>query len=187
MPVAVVEPVQFACQNPVLLAGQDSECVWETVVDVIDDYFRIEREEPVRQWGGVLTEGRLETQPEVGATIFEPWRRDSVGGYQRLESTLQSIRRYALVRVLPAEGGFWVEVAVYKELEDVLQPENATAGGATFRNDSSYVRVENPIGGQEVHRGWIPLGRDAVLEQEILAQFQSRYGTTGIRVPTLGL
>ena len=34
--------------NPVFVPMGNHECVWETVVDVVDDYFTIEREDPVR-------------------------------------------------------------------------------------------------------------------------------------------
>ena len=64
-------------------------------VDAVDDYFRIEREERVRLIGGVLTEGRIDTFPIIGSTIFEPWRKDSTPGYEKVHATLQSIRRRA--------------------------------------------------------------------------------------------
>ncbi|NUQ64330.1 MAG: hypothetical protein HUU20_17820, partial [Pirellulales bacterium] len=157
------------------------EVVWETVVDVVDDYFRIADEEPVRLIGNLLTEGRLETLPETGATVFEPWRRDSASGYERLESTLQSIRRYAVVRVMPAGQGFRVEVNVFKELEDVAQPDQTTAGDATFRYDTSLTRIVNPVGEQEIHEGWIPKGRDLALEQELIGQLLARFGRVAVR------
>ncbi len=168
-------------ENPAFLPATDHEFVWETVVDVVDDYFRIEREEPVRLLGQEPTQGRLDTFPTVGSTIFEPWHRDSASSYEKLESTLQSIRRRAVVRVIPAEGGYLVDVAVYKELEDALEPEGASAGKATFRYDSSLTRVVNPVGAQEINDGWIPKGRDAALEQRILGQLISRLGGTSFR------
>jgi len=161
-------------ENPVLLPVSDHEFAWETVVDVVDDYFKIDREEPVRLMGNVPMEGRLDTFPAVGSTLLEPWRRDSVGPYEKLESTLQSIRRRATVRVIPAQNGYWVDVAVFKELEDVVQPAHATAGAATFRNDSSLTRVVDPVGEQEIHEGWIAMGRDTALEQRIIRQLLSR-------------
>jgi hypothetical protein len=164
-------PVTY--ENPVFIPGTDFQRVWETVVAVVDDYFRIEREEPVRLVGNVLTEGRLDTFPEVSSTILEPWRRDSATSYDKIEATLQTMRRRAQVRVMPAEGGFWVDVAVYKELEDMVQPEQATAGRATFPTESTQVRIINPIGGQEMHQGWIPKGRDPNLEQLMICQLQS--------------
>ena len=167
-------PAAAYCDNPILLPIYDHQCAWETVVDVIDDYFKIQREEPVRLIDDTLIEGRLDTYPQVGATMFEPWLKDSASPRERLESTLQSIRRQAVVRVIPTEGGYLVEVAVFKELEDVVRPEHATAGAATFRYDDSLTRVVNPAGGREINAGWIPLGRDTALEQRIVGHFQDR-------------
>ena len=171
-------PVVLRHDNPAFIATSDHQCAWETVVDVVDDYFEIEREDPVRLAGDVLTEGRLDTFPKVGATIFEPWLSDSANTRERVECTLQSIRRRALVRVIPTQGGYWVDLAVYKELEDVVQPEQATAGGGTFRYDSSLTRVVNPIGEQEINEGWIPLGRDQALEQKMLSEIEACFPGT---------
>ena len=172
-------PIAAPCSNPALVPGGDPQCVWEAVVDVVDDYFRIEREEPVRLIGNVITEGRLDTFPEVSPTIFEPWRHDTADRAQRIENTLQSMRRQATVRVIPTSGGYWVEVVVLKYLEDVLRPEQATAGAATFRYDASLTRVVNPQGGPDVGRGWILQGRDVSLEQRILEHVQARLGRLG--------
>ena len=178
-----VLPVAVFHDNPMLLPIADADCAWETVVDVIDDYFKIKSEEPVRVVGDILTEGRLETYPKIAATILEPWHTDSVGRQARIESTLQSIRRRAVVRVMPAQGGYWVAVAVFKQLEDVRRPEHATAGAATLRYDASLTRVVDPVGEQQINAGWIDEGRDTALEQRILGQLLARSGQLVIPVP----
>jgi hypothetical protein len=165
--------------NPILAPCADSQYVFETVEDVIGDYFRIDHEEPVRQLGTSLTEGRIETYPKVGATIFEPWDNDSVGTYDRLECTVQSIRRRALVRVMPTSGGYWIEVTVLKELENLKQPEQSPASASTFRTDGSLTRVVNPESTKDLNRGWIDQGRDAGLEQRILGQLLYRFNLPG--------
>ena len=170
--------------NPIVVSSMDRDFVWDQVVDVVDDYFRVQHEERVRLVGDLLTEGRLDTYPRSGSTIFEPWNRDSVTAYDRWESTLQSIRRKALVRVIPSQGGFLVDVQVYKELEDVPRPETgviSTTNSQALRNDDSLQRVANPTAGQQPTLGWIPQGRDPALEQVILAHIQSRIG--GFRPP----
>ena len=169
-------PMAAQYQNPSLIPTADHQAVWESVVDVVDDYFRIEREEPVRVCADIITEGRLDTFPEVGSTLLEPWRHDSANAYEKLESTLQSIRRRAAVRVMPAEHGYKVSVAVFKELENLAPPERATAGGATFRYDGSLNRVVDPIHQQPVEEGWIPMGRDLALEQRMLGQIMAKFG-----------
>jgi hypothetical protein len=167
--------VSGVCENPLLAPVSDADYVWEQVVDVVDDDFKILRERPIRRSGNELLEGRLETVPKVGATVFEPWHRDSVGRYERTESTLQSIRRQAVVRVIPDSQGFLVDVAVFKELEDVARPEHATAGAATLRYDSSLTRVREAAGDRPINEGWILLGRDVMLEQRILAKLRERF------------
>ena len=152
----------------------DREFLWNQCVDAIDDYFRIEREERVRLIADVLTEGRIDTFPTIGSTILEPWRKDSTHGFEKIHATLQSIRRRATLRVIPIEGGYLIDVAVQKELEDLDKPEHATAGGATLRYDGTLVRQENASGRFSVTLGWIPIGRDATLEQRILADITAR-------------
>ena len=164
-------------QNPALVPSCDHEFVWETIADVIDDYFKIEEEQPVRLVGQVVTEGRLTTFPEVGSTIFEPWRRDSVTRRDRIEATLQSIQRQAEVRVIPDQHGYLVEVIVIKRLEDLRQPEHASAGEATFRYDDSLTRVVDSLVEWDPTEGWIDQGRDPNLEQRILSEILARVGT----------
>ena len=166
-------------ENPFFVPAIDREFLWNQTVDALDDYFRIEREDRVRLIGGVLTEGRIDTFPTTGSTLLEPWRGDSTSGYEKWHATLQSIRRRAIVRVIPSEGGYLLDVQVLKELEDLDKPEHATAGGATLRHDGSLVRQEG-AGGRFSHTlGWIPLGRDASLEQKILVDIAARLQLTG--------
>ncbi|HEY2413344.1 MAG TPA: hypothetical protein VGI40_13925 [Pirellulaceae bacterium] len=166
-------------QNPMFIPAVDRELLWNQTVDAVDDYFRIEREDRVRQIGGVLTEGRIDTFPTIGSTLLEPWRTDSTGGYEKLHATFQSIRRRATVRVIPTEGGYLLDVTVQKELEDLDKPENATAGGSTLRHDGTLVRQEGPPGRFTVTLGWIPIGRDMRLEQRILADVSGRLDLGG--------
>ena len=115
--------------TPCCFAFRIDQLVFDGVADVISQYFRIEHEEPVRLLFNTLTEGRIDTFPQPGATLLEPWYHDSADSYERLESTLQSIRRYAVVKVIPAQnGGFWIDVAVYKELEN-MAPTGTRYGG----------------------------------------------------------
>ncbi|GIW94224.1 MAG: hypothetical protein KatS3mg110_2265 [Pirellulaceae bacterium] len=165
--------------NPMFVPAMDIDFLWDQVVDAVDDYFKIAREERLRLIGNVLTEGRLETHPAIGATYLEPWKRDSTPGFERWQSTFQTIRRTATVRVTPTKGGYLIDVQVIKELEDLYQPEHSTIGGATLRHDGSLVRtdLQSPRGPAVL--GWIPLGRDLLLEQRLLADLHARLVGTG--------
>src|SRR5438874_179556 len=165
-------------QNPMLIPPLDREFLWNQTVDAVDDYFRIEREDRVRLIAGVLTEGRIDTFPTIGSTLFGPWRTDSTMGYEKLHATLQSIRRRATVRVIPVDGGYLLDVVVQKELEDLDKPEHATAGGATLRHDGTIIRQQGPPGRYSVTLGWIPIGRDVTLEQRLLADVSARLHVT---------
>jgi hypothetical protein len=169
--------------NPVHVRATDREFVWLQVVDTVDDYFKIAHEDRVRVVGGVLTEGRIDTFPTVGATVLEPWRPDSTAGFERLHSSLQSIRRRAELRVTPVADGYSIEVLVFKELEDVSRPEHATVGGATLRHDGTLVRASSSPGSEPATLGWIPLGRDPTLEQQILLEIQARASEPGPTLP----
>ncbi len=157
----------LATTNPVFIPVQQSEMAWERTIDAIHDFkFPIARESKL--------DGVIETDYVVGSNIFEPWNRDSVGLDNRLESTLQSIRRRALVRLMPGQGGYFVTVEAYKEQEDVRGPVANTAGGATFQINQPLQRDLNLVVGQAAPSGWIALGRDPALEQAMLARIRSR-------------
>jgi hypothetical protein len=169
--------------NPTAVPVADEQFAWDQIADVVSDYFTIAREQQARRSGEAVMEGFIETAPQVGATWLEPHRRDSVGSFNRWESTLQTIRRRALVRVIPDAAGYLVEVIVEKELEDLPKPEHASAGAATFRNDSSLPsrRLEQVSHTRSSPR-WISLGRDSLLEQRMLGEIHARLGAVSASV-----
>ena len=190
---APAPPVKSSAVIPPL----DAEAVWKQMVDVADDYFKVASEQRVTFANGVPTEGRIDTFPQTGATLLEPWRADSVGFRERLESTLQSIRRIGTMRLMPDPAGWRIEVVVNKELEHLARPMRATTGGASFRNDDSLYRYGTPLPtlGQQVgdqprpvaaptpNLGWIPLGRDPLLEQRMLSKVLARLGVAPVPQP----
>lgn len=154
--------------NPVFVPASHYETAWERTVDVIHDFkFPLARESKL--------DGVIETDYVVGSSLLEPWNRDSVGFDNRLESTFQSIRRRALVRVTPAQGGYLVSVEAYKEQEDVRGPVANSPGGASFQVNTPLQRDLNLVVGQVTPSGWIALGRDPALEQAMLSRIRSRF------------
>lgn len=168
--------------NPAFVPVANREFFWNTLVDVIDDSYTIDKEERVRlvfdpQTGqNTLTDGQIVTHFEISAGWLEPWRTDTASFYDKLESTLQSMRRRAVVHVAAAEGGYMVEVNVFKDLEDVQTPMFAPASAGTLRYDTSQRHTENIVTQQPVVTGWIPQGRDPAAEQYIINQLMSRLG-----------
>lgn len=167
-------PVAEAVSNPILVGPIDEDFLWNQLVDTLDDHFKIEREVRMRADGGIVTDGLIQTFPVTGATYLEPWRGDSTPGFERLHATLQSIRRRATVRVSPNGNGYLIELFVYKELEDVAQPEHATIGAQTLRHDGSLLRNEPNERAGPPQLGWIPQGRDLALEQRLIGELRGR-------------
>ena len=160
--------------NPMELPPAEDTFVWLQVIDVVDDYFRIARERPVRNRPELVLDGYLETIYRPGSSIFEPWRKDSTSGFERLQSTLQSIRRRAIVQVHPQQDGYVVEVVVQKDLEDTDRSQYATESAASTRHDGTIMRQSDPQRNSPRTLGWIPLGRDTSLEQAILRDIYAR-------------
>ena len=160
--------------NPLELPPAEDDFVWSQVVDAVDDYFRIAREQPVQNSGGIILDGRVETSYRIGASLLEPWRKDSTSGFERLQSTLQSVRRRAIVTVRPGAAGYILEVIVQKDLEDTDRSQYATESTARTRHDGTVVRITDAFDASPQTLGWIPLGRDTSLEQVILQDIHGR-------------
>ena len=78
------------------------------------------------------------------------------------------------MRVMPSTEGFEVYLIVHKELEDVSQPEFSNVGYDVRRHDGSLPSFRPRRGLPTRTLGWIPLGRDQSLEQEMLRQLRAR-------------
>jgi hypothetical protein len=135
--------------------------VFDKVLDVLDDF-----------WDIAYTnryEGRIETQPAVAPGLEQPWKPGSPDFHQRLLASLQSIRHRCIVLITTADdGGYFIDVKVLKELEDVPIPIRATAGSASFRNPTTVERQFEVIEPAIFEFNWIPIGRDVKLEQILL-------------------
>ena len=163
-----------AIPNPLVVPMVPREFVMDEVSDEIDDYFRILREQRIRLTDNILTEGWIDTEPRIGSTILEPWRFDSTPGFERAHATLQTVRRWARVRVIPQGNRYLIDLHVYKELEDLEEPEHSTITSADLRHDNALDIDDFDAQLTVPNRGWIPMGRDISLEQTILARIQER-------------
>ena len=161
-------------ENPMTVPIRDRDFLWSILVNTVEDYFPIQSEERIQLVGNTLTEGYLKTAPSDAATMFEPWRKDNVAGFDQLHATLQTIQRQAEVYIRPTREGFRIEVIVHKLLEDLPRPEYSTIGGATLQHSASHTRPQQANGDKQTRLGWIPQGRDVALEQAILQDLQQR-------------
>lgn len=156
-PVAQDNPVYLPLAN----TPQEYARVFDHVVNVLEDRFEIAYMSRY--------EGYIETQPRIAAGLEQPWKPGSPDFYQRLLATFQTIRMRALVQISSADdGGYWIDVKVLKELEDLPAPVRATASQVTFWQRITVQRQYEVIDPFLYESSWIPIGRDTKLEQVIL-------------------
>jgi hypothetical protein len=161
----LVRPDLPTQENPVYipLGPKAYGMVFEKVLDVVDDYFEIAYSNRY--------DGRIETFPRIAPGVAQPWRAGSPDMYQRVLASFQTIQHRAIVKILPApDGGYFVDVKVYKELEDLERPIAATAGPAIIRGDQTIARQFEVVDASVFQTNWIPIGRDIRLEQQILCK-----------------
>jgi hypothetical protein len=162
----LIHPGPFVTQeNPVYIPqGPQPEVydkVFQKALDIVDDFWEVAYSNRY--------EGRIETQPAVAPGLIQPWKPGSPDFFQRVLADFQSIRHRCIILISTAdEGGYYIDVKVLKELEDIPAPVRSTAGSASFRMNSTIERqfevIEQPV----YESNWIPIGRDFKLEQVIL-------------------
>jgi len=156
-------------ENPVFVPGNPTadsyHLVFERVLDIVDDYFEVAYANRY--------DGRIETFPRIAPGLEQLWKPGSPDFDQRLLATLQTIRHRGEVLIRPAnDGGYFISVKVYKELEDLPRPSRSTAGAASFRSDNTVERQFEVIDPTVFESTWIPIGRDLPLEQVILQRIR---------------
>jgi len=180
--VAAFEP---ETPNPLFVKTTDHEFLWDAIVDVVDNYYIIEEETPVRSFertdkdGQVyvyMTEGRIDVKPAIIGGVFEPWRKTAATNEQRWLAEFQTMRSTAVVRVVPEETGFFVYLSIYDELEDLSKPIGSTVEYNNNYNDD-LTQIAQPIGEYQRSKGWIAAGRNTELETAILKEIAWRVGT----------
>ncbi|MEO1980575.1 MAG: hypothetical protein ABGZ24_08675 [Fuerstiella sp.] len=152
--------------NAIQVPADRYDLIWERAVAVLNNHhFIIARESKL--------EGVIETQYRAGSNLLEPWNHDSVGYANRLESTLQSIRRRVVVTFQnTADNMLIVSVRVDKEIEDVPGLAANYEGGATFRDSDPLQRDLDQVIGQSGPSRWLPRGSDPALEVELISQIR---------------
>lgn len=161
-------------QNPVQIPLLERFLVMDEISNELDDYFRIAREEQIRIVDNVMSEGWIETWPRIGSTVLEPWHKDSTRGFEKLHASFQTVRRQAKVRVIPSGDSYLVDVKVFKELEDNPNPIRGAATGKYLRHDNALDVGSQDYWNSGQNDGWISMGRDISLEQQILSRIVKR-------------
>ncbi|MEZ6125690.1 MAG: hypothetical protein R3C49_21300 [Planctomycetaceae bacterium] len=164
--MAPFRPAGLRGPNAVQVPVERADLMWERSVAVLNDlHFVIARESRL--------EGLIETEYRGGSGCLEPWHHDSIGHANRIESTLQSIRRKVYVQFQNASPGMVsISVRVDKEIEDLQGLAATYAGGATFPESDPLNRDLDQAVGQSGPSRWLHKGTDPALESEIMARIQ---------------
>src|SRR5262249_14844834 len=145
-------------QSPEMYRYLFSRCL-----DVVGDYFEIDVPRTNR-YGGVIN-----TIPRIAPGLEQPWKPGSPDIYQRLLAFCQSIRHRCVVEITTGQnGGYFVDVKVFRELEDLQTPIRSTAGEATVISHSTIERQAVIVAPDQFDSNWIPTGRDIALDQATL-------------------
>ena len=152
--------------NAIEISADRYDLMWERTVAVLNDFhFSIARESKI--------EGIIETDYRAGSNLLEPWHHDSVGFENRLESTVQSIRRRVIVTFQTSSPGMVVvNVRVDKEIEDVPGLAANYEGGATFAEAQPLQRDLDQVVGQVGASRWLHRGTDPALESELMQRIR---------------
>lgn len=162
LPTPVENPTTVVLPNCVR-PEQRYDLLWDTTIRVLEKYFDVAYEN--RYFG------QIESKPQASATLLELWRPDAVDFGERLEASLQTIRRRAFLLIQPAPAdGFIITVEVYKELEDIGFPLFATFVGGTYTPSIQPLREGIVASEVPPAAGWISLGRDLKLEAKIIQE-----------------
>jgi len=155
--------------TPTVVPGTITETTWEQTVNALHSFhFSIEKENRLA--------GTIQTEYLPGAGLLEPWHFDSVTLGDRIESSLQPIRRRAVVTLTQVNTGVQVNVEVIKERENPRGPTRHSPGVATYPGGQPLQRDLNVVIGGSTPPGWIALGRDAALERVLLTAIVARIG-----------
>ncbi len=155
-------------ENPVYMpqGAMAYSRVFEKVYDILQDYWDISYANRY--------DGRIETFPRIAPGLEQLWKPGSPDFSQRLYAFFQTVRHRAIVVIRVADdGGYFIDVKVLKDLEDLAVPSRSTAGEATFRLNSTIERQFDVIDTNVYEPNWIPIGRDTKLEQVLLERIAS--------------
>ena len=147
----------------------DFDALWESCQEVLRRHrFRLDQ---VDRRSGTIT-----TFPETSQSFFEFWRHDVDTAYDRLESTLRTVRRRAVVQVDRNEAGGAGQVTVTVYRQTFATPERQ------FNNSAATLRIFAEtlpgVAGEPVLTRaddyWIDAGRDAAMESRLARQILDR-------------
>jgi hypothetical protein len=131
-----------------------------------------------------LQTGYIKTLPLSGAQGFELWRSDSVGMFNAIEASLQSIRRTAELKITAHDKDIHINCVVTTQRLN-MPGRQASSSSQAYRIHSDSSRAIQRLKlspEQERNMVWIDLGHDQRLAQRILDRIRRRLSDAQIPV-----
>ncbi len=120
--------------------------------------------------------GLIRTRPLSGAQFFEFWRKDSVGGHNKAEANLHTIRRTVELNI--SKDGEATCIGCNARTQRLNLPEyegsSSARAYAMFSESSASLQRMRLRSDQRTGVAWVDLGRDARLEAEVLERIEKR-------------
>ena len=166
-------PLVVKVQDGTLHIEQNSDISIFDLMDVSEDvltgmYFTIEKSD--------VQNGCIRTRPLPGAQFFEFWRSDNVGADNTLAANLHSIRKTVTLDISRQDMELHIGCEVQAQRLSLPQRQvssSARVYGMFSRSSPSLQRLQlNPR--QKKQMAWIDLGRDSLLEAEILKRIETQ-------------
>jgi len=153
--------------NPLLLRGADAGATENVARRVLQD-LRFDVEYPE------ASQGRIATRGLTGASWFEFWREDTIGTDQHIEASFHTTRRRVTMAITPVAAGAEVFVKVTKERLTApnMGPESIGQAYSLYDFEISKMYERDEIA--PTYYKWVDVGRDELLEQDILARLERR-------------
>jgi len=169
----IISCLLFGCSQDVSVAPSDPVCMpliskqdlMQTAQQIlVNKQFVIEKYD--------VSAGYIFTRPMRGSQFFEPWRGDNVGSANRGLSNIHSIERVVTMNFTEQSGQVCVEcIADARRLSiPEQQLESNSEMESYFTIGSSSVMGLKPVAEEDI--AWIDLGRDGLLERDILQKMK---------------
>ena len=154
------------------IACNDFETLWNACKgELYARLFTVDREQ--------YREGLLTSQPDVSAQLFEPWRPDTVGFQDQMESSLSTIRRTVHFEVTRLPDGSY-DAAPKVLVERAASAEHRISNITEYRQAFTTQRTTTDVvdtTDQPIQTDyWYALRRDANLEKQIALSIKHRLG-----------
>jgi len=167
--VGCAKEQQFEAIDEICLPGVNKAAAMEAAEGVLSEmHFTVAKSD--------AESGYVKSGPLPGAQVFEFWRKDNIGDYNRAQSNLHSIRRTVELQINQQERELCIGCNV--KVDRLNMPEyevsSSTQAYRMFSKSSQLKQQLEANPSQEAGMSWVELGEDRRLSTKILKQLKEK-------------